>query len=568
MHGRIHVVLKESLKKIPVFGWGMTLSKFIFLKRNWEQDKAGLAKHLHSLNKSEDPMWLMFFPEGTNLATCTREKSRQWAEKNGIKDMQHLLLPRSTGIRFCLLNLRTSVDYVYDCTIAYEGVKRGEFAQDIYPIQASLLNGRPPKSVNMFWRRFKIASIPLDDVNAFDIWLRARWAEKDALMEHYMSTGRFPADVGIDQTTNGEIRRGAGHIETQIKPHKWYEILQVFAPIASFIIVLFYFYNLKIPATLLAKLSEWANYGEEDIKKELRVGPPPKLGKPKTISSTALKETLKPPSVQSSQEAAIKAPKGANTAAKPPPNRPVAQTQQATVPKVVPKTASTTASTANGGSAVKARTNSTTTVGTGLKTTSSAKPPAKLPTTRKSPTATTTSTANTAAKTKPAGKPSVKSVAAKKPSTAAKPAPKTLPKTQPAQKSKPASNQSRPAATKPAAARRPSTTTVATAATQKKPLAPTPKPKIVAAPAPKASAPKASAKQDVSKKPPTVLPKVAPRRASTITTTEGWSDTTAVDDPWAERPSGKRAIKAQATRKDRVKMEKKMHRQHLERIAG
>ena len=114
--------MKESLKKLPFVGWGMSLSKFIFLKRNWEQDKAGLANHLQSLSKADEPMWLMFFPEGTNLAPSTREKSKNWADKNGIKDFQHVLLPRSTGLHFCLLKLRETVDYVYDCTIAYEGV--------------------------------------------------------------------------------------------------------------------------------------------------------------------------------------------------------------------------------------------------------------------------------------------------------------------------------------------------------------------------------------------------------------------------------------------------------------
>ncbi|KAL8828030.1 MAG: hypothetical protein Q9191_002823 [Dirinaria sp. TL-2023a] len=561
MHGRIHVVLKESLKKIPVFGWGMTLSKFIFLKRDWEQDKAGLAKHLHSLNKSEDPMWLMFFPEGTNLASCTREKSRKWAEKNGIKDMQHLLLPRSTGLRFCLLNLRETVDYVYDCTIAYEGVKRGEFAQDIYPIQSSILSGRPPKSVNMYWRRFAIASIPLDDISAFDLWLRARWAEKDTLMEHYMSTGRFPADVGIDQTPSGEIRRGAGHIETQVKPHKWYEILQVFAPIASFIIVLFYFYNLKIPATLLGKLTEWANYGEEDIKKQLRVGPPPKLGKPKTISSTALKKTLKPPPLQSGKTTTTKAPTAANTKPNTPLSKAVVPVKPAMSLKATPKTLPTTKSTA-----AKPQTNPIKAVSASAQGSSSPKPQPKPTAPKKPSTAMTTPAASTVTKATSLAKPSVKPikpvkpVTASKPSTAAKPAPKHLPKTQPAQKPKPASNTPQPS-TKPAATTKPSASTVATQKT------PAPKPKAATAPSQKASPQKAPAKE-APKKLPTTLPKPEPRRASTVTTTEGWSDTTAVEDPWAERPSGKRAVKAQPTRKDRVKLEKKMHRQHLERVAG
>ncbi len=122
MHGHVYIVLKESLKKIPILGWGMQFSQFIFLKRNWEMDKPRLAKHLQKLNNPSHPMWLMLFPEGTNLASCTRGKSKQWAEKHKIDDMQHQLLPRSTGLQFCLEELHKTVDYVYDCTIAYEGV--------------------------------------------------------------------------------------------------------------------------------------------------------------------------------------------------------------------------------------------------------------------------------------------------------------------------------------------------------------------------------------------------------------------------------------------------------------
>lgn len=121
MHGRIYIVLKESLRKIPVIGWGMQMCQFIFLKRNWEKDRPHFSQHMQKLNNN-DPMWLLLFPEGTNLAPDTRERSAAWAEKNGIADMKHQLLPRATGLQFCLQELRQTVGYVYDCTIAYEGV--------------------------------------------------------------------------------------------------------------------------------------------------------------------------------------------------------------------------------------------------------------------------------------------------------------------------------------------------------------------------------------------------------------------------------------------------------------
>ena len=231
LHGRLYIVLKESLRRIPVIGWGMQFSQFIFMKRNWEQDKPNMAKHLQKLNKSSSPMWLLLFPEGTNLAPSTRKNSKKWAAKNGIPDMQHQLLPRSTGLRFCLQELRGTVEYLYDCTIGYEGVPRGQYAQDIFTLKASYLEGRPPNSVSMYWRRFKISSIPIDDEKAFELWLRAHWTAKDKLLEGFMRTGRFPADTG------------AGYIETQVKAVRWYEFMQIFAPIGLIGLVLYAFYG-------------------------------------------------------------------------------------------------------------------------------------------------------------------------------------------------------------------------------------------------------------------------------------------------------------------------------------
>jgi 1-acyl-sn-glycerol-3-phosphate acyltransferase len=131
MHGHIYIILKEALKYVPLIGTGMMFYGFVFMSRKWQSDKPRLQHRLQKLksqhsgplsgSKGLDPMWLLIYPEGTNLSANTRNSSKKWAETQGIPDLKHSLLPRSTGLLFCLQQLEGTVDWVYDCTVAYEG---------------------------------------------------------------------------------------------------------------------------------------------------------------------------------------------------------------------------------------------------------------------------------------------------------------------------------------------------------------------------------------------------------------------------------------------------------------
>lgn len=236
MHGHIYIILKESLKKVPIIGWGMQYYNFIFLSRNWEQDRYKFKQHLDQLKDPTDPMWLLIFPEGTNLSASTREKSAKWAEKNGIPDMKHQLLPRSTGLQFCLQELHPSTNWLYDCTIAYEGVPKGMYGQDVFTLKSSLFEGRPPKSVNMYWRRFKTSDIPFDNDEQFNRWLVNRWREKDYLLEYYYKFGNFPSQDPAKALLSVEGKATPKHakaISTSVKGGGWDEFLSIFGPVTT-----------------------------------------------------------------------------------------------------------------------------------------------------------------------------------------------------------------------------------------------------------------------------------------------------------------------------------------------
>lgn len=236
MHGAIYIILKESLKYIPIIGWGMMFYGFVFMSRKWETDKPRLQHRLQQLKKKHtvkaagsggivntdnasglDPMWLIIFPEGTNLSANTRSKSVAWSKKSCIEDIKYQLLPRATGMFFCLQELKDTVEWVYDCTVAYEGTPKGGYAAEYFTLRSTFLQGRPPKSVNFHWRRFAVKDIPLDDHKSFEKWIEDRWREKDEFLEAYFTNGRFPADSEPKEDN---------YIETQVRLRSWAELLQ------------------------------------------------------------------------------------------------------------------------------------------------------------------------------------------------------------------------------------------------------------------------------------------------------------------------------------------------------
>lgn len=92
--------------------------------------------------------------------------------------------------------------------------------------------------MNMHWRRFAISDIPLDDQKEFDTWLRARWVEKDQLLDQCFETGRFPSELAgsIELGKVSEEQKAAsaaGYVETHVQLGHWAEIRQIFSILAG-----------------------------------------------------------------------------------------------------------------------------------------------------------------------------------------------------------------------------------------------------------------------------------------------------------------------------------------------
>lgn len=49
---------------------------------------------------------ILLFPEGTDKSPWTTEKSREYAKKNGLRDLKNVIYPRSAGIAYLITKMR------------------------------------------------------------------------------------------------------------------------------------------------------------------------------------------------------------------------------------------------------------------------------------------------------------------------------------------------------------------------------------------------------------------------------------------------------------------------------
>ncbi|BGP19621.1 hypothetical protein JCM10213_008323 [Rhodosporidiobolus nylandii] len=269
-HSALYIALKSSLRRIPIIGWSCSLFNFLFLDRKWESDKRNFRHQLDRISRTtldggaEEKAAVLIFPEGTITTENTRGISARYAEKAGLKDYTHLLIPRSTGLFYALRHLALTLPHLslVDLTLGYPIPRSASlFHSDYYDIPSVLLRGVPPPELHIHIRTFPVSSIPLGDSDrlrkdpeadctpqeraAFEKWLEERWREKDALLERYRREGSFvpaapkksrkkPAE---DSSDDEEDDRRPG--EFFWRPHLQggaVELVSAFSPILAFVI--------------------------------------------------------------------------------------------------------------------------------------------------------------------------------------------------------------------------------------------------------------------------------------------------------------------------------------------
>ncbi|CAO0791885.1 unnamed protein product [Mucor circinelloides] len=175
--------VKDSIKYLPFFGWGMWLAGFIYVRRNWTQDQKKIQATFSTMKRLETPAWIINYVEGSRITPKKLLEAQNFSRERGYPVMDNVLLPRTKGFVSCVNEFRGShIKYVYDLTIAYRQTTNLKgINQAPSMVRAHVHSLWPEYEFHVNVRRYAIADLP-EDENELGDWLRARWAEKDSIL--------------------------------------------------------------------------------------------------------------------------------------------------------------------------------------------------------------------------------------------------------------------------------------------------------------------------------------------------------------------------------------------------
>jgi 1-acyl-sn-glycerol-3-phosphate acyltransferase len=163
--------------------------EFIFVKRNWQEDRSQLEKGLRNLVAYPKPFWFIIFPEGTRFNRSRMEENQRWSRENRRTPLSHVLWPRAKAFLMTVEALGCTLDACYDATLAFE---REVTFFDV-------LRGRGNTVVHFHVRRYPMPALRALPPDALAAWLDDRWVEKEALLDKFARERTYGLPARADE---------------------------------------------------------------------------------------------------------------------------------------------------------------------------------------------------------------------------------------------------------------------------------------------------------------------------------------------------------------------------------
>ncbi|KAJ3674035.1 hypothetical protein LUZ60_006027 [Juncus effusus] len=184
--GSALAVMKKSSKFLPVIGWSMWFSEYLFLERNWAKDEGTLKSGLQELKDYPLPFWLALFVEGTRFTPAKLLVAQEYAAQNGLPVPRNVLVPRTKGFVASVSIMRNFVPAIYDATVI---IPKDQPA----PTMLRILKGQP-SVVHVHLKRRVMSELPEMEEEVSQ-WCKDIFVDKDALLDKHLAQGSFDGEV-------------------------------------------------------------------------------------------------------------------------------------------------------------------------------------------------------------------------------------------------------------------------------------------------------------------------------------------------------------------------------------
>ncbi|KAH9310146.1 hypothetical protein KI387_038057 [Taxus chinensis] len=180
--GSALAVMKNSSKFLPVMGWSMWFSEYVFLERSWARDEARLESGLQQLRDFPQPFWLALFVEGTRFTNTKLLAAQDYAASAGLPIPRNVLIPRTKGFVSAVRNLRSFVPAIYDVTVAVPN-------DEPSPTMLRLFK-RQPSVLHVHIKRHPMTELPNIDEGVAQ-WCKDVFIAKDNLLDIHQRENTF-----------------------------------------------------------------------------------------------------------------------------------------------------------------------------------------------------------------------------------------------------------------------------------------------------------------------------------------------------------------------------------------
>ncbi|KAI4340542.1 hypothetical protein MLD38_025367 [Melastoma candidum] len=180
--GSALAIMKKEAKFLPIIGWSMWFSDYVFLNRSWAKDERRLKSGFERLADFPMPFWLALFVEGTRFTKAKLAVAQEFAASKGLPIPRNVLIPRTKGFVSAVKHTRSYIPAIYDCTVA-------------------VASDQPkPTLVNMLRRKsfvvkLQVKRVPMQELPETDDgiaqWCRDSFVTKDAFLEAFHGKDQF-----------------------------------------------------------------------------------------------------------------------------------------------------------------------------------------------------------------------------------------------------------------------------------------------------------------------------------------------------------------------------------------